>query len=162
MLKKLLAGFFLASLFITQSYARKDEEKMPVKWTIKVDKPEKSLNKDDSFKAGLHAEIEKGWHLYALEKIEGGPIPTGISLVEGQPFELGKIEAPIPFEVDDSAFGVTIKFYEDSVTFILPVKVLCKFDNETARLKVKVRYQICNEEMCLPPKTVVAESDNLE
>lgn len=162
MLKKLFAICFLSTLFIFQAYGQQDEEeKAPVKWTMKVDKVEKPLNKDASFKVSLSGEIEKGWHLYALEKIEGGPIPTRISLVEEQPFELGKIEAPKPIEFDDTAFGVTTKFYEDSVNFILPIKVLDKIDNETTRLKVKVRYQICTNQMCLPPKTVIVESAKL-
>ena len=158
MLKKFLVICFVLALSIIHIYAQDDEEKIPVKWTLKTDKPSKPLSKDDIFKVQLSAEIEKGWHLYALEKIEGGPIPTRISLAEEQPFELGKIEAPKPIEVDDSAFGVTTKFYENSVNFILPVKVLDTFDSENTELKVKVRFQICTDQMCLPPKTVMVAS----
>lgn len=156
MFKRLfLIGFFLFSAAI-QIHAQ--DEIKPVKWSLRVEQPIKSLNKDDNFKAALSAEIEKGWHLYALEKIEGGPTPTRISIVEDSPFELGKIDAPKPVEVEDSAFGVTTKFYENAVKFGLPLKVTKDFDKDSAKLKIKVRFQVCNDEMCLPPATAIVES----
>ncbi|MGI8469468.1 MAG: protein-disulfide reductase DsbD N-terminal domain-containing protein [Pyrinomonadaceae bacterium] len=156
MFKNLLLIGFLLLLGAVQIWAQ--DEINPVKWSLNIEKPIKSLGKGDNFKAILSAEIEKGWHLYALEKIEGGPIPTRISVPEDSPFELGKIEPPKPIEVDDSAFGITTKFYEEAVKFDLPVKVLDSFERNISELKIKVRFQTCNNEMCLPPKTVIVDS----
>lgn len=133
------------------------DEPNPAKWSLKVENQGKKLVKDDNFIALLSVEIEKGWHLYALEKIDGGPIPTRIVLTENQPFELGKIEFPPPVETDDTVFGVVTKFYENSAKFKLPLRVLRNL--ETNKLQIKIRYQICNDEMCLPPKSDVVEAD---
>lgn len=158
----ILTTKFLAVLFLFLAFGVSEisaqEEPDPTKWSLTVENQTKRLVKDNKFDVVLTAQIEKGWYLYALEKIEGGPIPTRISLVENQPFELGNIVAPSPIETDDAAFGVVTKFYEDSVRFTLPLRVLQNVSGET-KLQVKVRYQICNDEMCLPPKSVVVESD---
>lgn len=137
--------------------AAQEGETDPVKWTLTIDSKAKSFAKDEKFTALLNARIEKGWHLYALEKIENGPIPTRISLLEKQPFELGEIAAPKPIETDDTAFGVVTKFYETSAEFKLPLRALQ--DTAGTNLQVKVYYQICNDEICLPPKSVMIESD---
>lgn len=156
MLKKLFVIGFLFALGAI--CVRAQEEINPVKWSLAVEETSKPPNKGDVFNVVLKAEIEKGWHLYALEKTEGGPIATRISVADGSLFELGKIEAPKPFEFDDTSFGATTKFYEDSVKFTLPVKVLETFEEGSTKLKIKIRFQTCNNEMCLPPKTVTVES----
>lgn len=153
MLKQLfLCAFFL--LFVVFQI-RAQEEPNPIKWTLKAETPLASLKTGEIFRTVLNAEIEKGWHLYALEKIEGGPLPTKISVVEETSFELGKIESPEPIEFDDPAFGITTKFYEDAAQFKIPVKVLEEFDADRTELKIKIRFQTCNDQMCLPPKTAI-------
>ena len=158
MLRNLLLIAFLLPLAVLEIAAQEEKEIVPVKWSLDTKNFSRTLSKDDQFHAFLSAKIEKGWHLYALEKIEGGPIPTRITIAADLPFELGKIEAPKPIEVDDAAFGVTTKFYEDEVRFTLPIRVLQTSGAEPAQLQVKVRFQICNDEMCLPPKTVVVKA----
>jgi thiol:disulfide interchange protein DsbD len=158
MLRKL---FIIAFLLIIPSLTvaaqqQEEEETAPVKWSLETEKISAALKRDDKFNAFLTAKLEKGWHLYALEKIEGGPIATRITIGDESPFQLGSIEAPKPIETEDSAFGVTTKFYEDSVMFTLPIKVLQTIDS--AALQVKVRFQICNDEVCLPPKTVIVKT----
>jgi hypothetical protein len=106
-----------------------------------------------------NSQIQRGWHLFAMEKTEGGPIATRITIVDELLFELGKIEAPKPFESEDTAFGTTTKFYEDSVKFSLLIEVLKNFDSISTKLKIKVRFQSCNSEMCLAPRTVLVESN---
>ncbi len=156
MMKKLFVIGFLFTLG-TIGVRAQEEEINPVKWSLSMRNTLKSLNKGDVFNADLKAEIEKGWHLYALEKTEGGPIATRITVVDESLFELGKIVAPKPFESEDTSFGTTTKFYEDSVKFSLLIKVLETLDAISAKLKIKVRFQSCNSEMCLAPRTALIE-----
>jgi DsbC/DsbD-like thiol-disulfide interchange protein len=157
MMKKiLLIGFVL---FSAAFQIQAQEEPNPIKWFLSSEKPVESVKSGEIFKLILRAEIEKGWHLYALEKVEGGPLPTKISAIEDALFELGKIEVSDPVEFDDPAFGITTKFYEDSVEFKFPVKVSDKFVAGKSDLKIKIRFQTCNDQMCLPPKTVVLKPE---
>src|SRR5258708_6378161 len=131
----------------------------PAKWTVSSDAKDKTLKAGDPFKAALKAEIEAGWHLYALEQPEGGPIATTIKITEGQPFEIsGKIESPKPIVRQDALFTGTdgkplqTKFFTDTVTFSVPLKTTGETD--TNGLSLDVRFQLCNDTFCMPPKTV--------
>jgi Disulphide bond corrector protein DsbC len=131
------------------------EEKIPnpVVWSLKI-----SVAPDGSLAAELTAKIEDGWHLYSLTPIANGPIPTRIRLPAEQALELaGEIEAPDPFVSADPNFGVEVEYYEESVTFKLPLKRRAGRDGD--RLIVEARYQVCTSRLCLPPKTVKLVAD---
>jgi thiol:disulfide interchange protein DsbD len=67
----------------------------PTKWSLESGTKGKTLKKDETFKAKLKAEIEEGWHLYAVEQPEGGPFPTKITVADEAAFKIdGNIESP--------------------------------------------------------------------
>jgi DsbC/DsbD-like thiol-disulfide interchange protein len=130
----------------------------PVKWSLRVKPAGAPLKAGDVFQAELTAKIDAGWHLYSLELPPGGPRPTRITLATDQPFELsGKIAAPDPLTDFDPNFSMDTTFYEEAVTFTLPVKVTG--DVAEHKLAVSVRYQVCTKQLCLAPKTVKLEAD---
>lgn len=132
-----------------------DENLDPIKWEIKLKSANKSHKKGEQFKAALTAEIEAGWHLYALEEIPNGPRPTRISLPDEQPFILaGEIEQPVPIIKFDENFGVETQFYDGSATFVLPIKVASNANAGITKMVIQTRYQTCNDRLCLPPKTL--------
>lgn len=119
----------------------------PVKWSVKS-----GLISPGTIVLQLTAEIERGWHLYSTERVEGGPSPTRITLVPGQGFEIaGEIDSPAPHSAYDPNFQVATESYEGSVTFQIPVKRVNP-DALIANLRVQVRYQTCSPTICLPPK----------
>ncbi len=125
----------------------------PTKWSLDSVVKGKILKNDETFKAKLKAEIEKGWHLYAIEQPEGGPYPTKITIAENAPFLIeGSIESPKTITKFDPNFQIETKYFADQAEFNLPIKVV----NETNAdaLAVNVRFQVCNDTVCLPPKTV--------
>jgi thiol:disulfide interchange protein DsbD len=132
----------------------------PGKWSLSSDVQGKGLSPGQTFKAALKAEIEPGWHLYALEQPEGGPIATTIKVTEGKPFEItGAIaSSPKPTTKTDPLFTGTdgkpleTKFFTGSVTFDVPLKATA--DTPADALSLDVRFQLCDETRCLPPKTV--------
>ncbi len=125
----------------------------PTKWSLESDAKGKTLKKDETFKVKLKAEIEEGWHLYAVEQPTGGPFPTKITLAENTPFAIeGKIESPTPITKFDPNFQIETKFFDRQAEFNLPLKT--SSETNTDALAVNVRFQICNDTLCLPPKTV--------
>lgn len=129
----------------------------PVAWTVKA--PSKAVANGQKTTLLLVAEIKPGWHLYALDLPEGGPIPTEISLASGQPFELaGAVEAPKAHSIFDPNFNMQVAFYIDKAEFKLPVKVGPGTPPGKQTVVVEARYQTCNDKLCLPPKTVHVES----
>jgi len=130
----------------------------PTKWSLESDAKNKTLEKDKAFKVGLKAEIEAGWHLYAVEQPTGGPFPTKITLSENALFTIvGNVESSEPIIKPDPNFPVDgkpleTKFYEKQATFYLPLKTIAETNSDA--LAVNVRFQVCNDTLCLPPKTV--------
>jgi thiol:disulfide interchange protein DsbD len=132
----------------------------PGKWSLSSSAQGKTLSAGDTLKVMLRAEIESGWHLYALDQPAGGPIATTIKLTEGKPFEVtGAITStPKPTSKTDPLFTgddgkpLVTRTFTDSVTFDIPLKATGEVAADS--LSFDVRFQVCDETRCLPPKTV--------
>ena len=147
-LRQLKFTIILLLAFSAVSFAQN-----PTKWSLVSDAKGKSLKADETFKAELKAEIETGWHLYAVEQPTGGPFPTKITIAENTPFKIeGKIESPNPTTKFDPNFNIETKFFDNQAAFNLPVKTTGETNADA--LAVNVRFQVCNDTLCLPPKTV--------
>jgi thiol:disulfide interchange protein DsbD len=152
MVRSIHKTFFLIILLAAAAYSQ-----TPASWTLASEESGRSLAAGDTIKAKLTAAIESGWHLYAVEQPEGGPIPTTIKITEGKPFSLsGGVISPKPIIEPDPNFIVEGKpletrYFKDSAVFEVPVKA--EISTPAAELSIDVRYQLCNETFCLPPKT---------
>ncbi len=105
-------------------------------------------------KAILEAEIEDGWHLYAMSQPDGGPVPTSIAVAENPVFaEAGPAMEPEPDTKFDQNFGIDTHYFEESVEFTVPFKVSATASPGNYGLPVKVRFQICSDTLCLAPQT---------
>ena len=138
----------------------------PSKWILESASKGKSVKRDEGFKASLKVDVEPGWHLYALDQPPGGPIATTINITESVPFRLdGEISPPEATLAPDPNFIIDgkplqTKYYEHFVEFPLAVRALD--DTPVDALSVDVRFQLCNDTMCLPPKTKRVTFDGSE
>ena len=125
----------------------------PVSWSLESDAKGKTLEKDETFKAKLKATIEGDWHLYSVEQPEGGPFPTKITVAENLLFQIeGKITSSEPITKFDPNFQIDTKFFAKQAEFNLPLKANGEAKGDD--LAINVRYQVCDDTLCLPPKTV--------
>lgn len=101
------------------------------------------------------AQIDDGWHLYALEPIQGGPIPTKLSATPDPPFTLNEktIGSPEPKRAHDPNFGTETAYYEESATFDLPITVAANAPPVDREIEITARFQACNDQICLRPQT---------
>lgn len=129
----------------------------PVSWSI-ANPPKKPVRMGASFVLHLEAEIQTGWHLYSIDQDSGGPIATEISVGENSNFELGAVKGPKPIELFDSNFNQRVGFYVGKIEFAVPVQVLAAGVPGSQTLPLQIRYQSCNDKMCLPPKIVKVEA----
>ena len=122
----------------------------PVRWSMSEQGRKGSVI---TFK--VKADIESGWHLYSISQPPGGPIPTTISLTGEQPFELvGQITGPKPKSEFDRNFEMEVEYYEGVAEFSLPV---VQKGQGKQTLRVSAHFQVCNDKLCLPPRTVKLE-----
>ena len=145
----------LSSLFFILFLAATGFAQNPVTWSLTA--PESS-KRPYSFK--LQAVIDSGWHLYALDQPSGGPVATTIKSADSSQFVIdGKITAPRPLTRVDPLFtgsdgkGLETRYYKGSVVFLIPIKSVTQEHIAALEYMFDVRYQLCNDTFCLPPKT---------
>lgn len=157
--KILWVGWLIsATLVSSSSPQRLAEAPNPIQWSLKL--ASARYQKGEQFTGQVKAQIEAGWQLYSLEEIPNGPRPTRISLLEEQAFAFaGEIGQPVPISKFDENFGVETQFYEQAVTFSVPLKIAATAKSGRTKLRLQVRYQTCNNTLCLPPKTVKLETE---
>ncbi|RXG11536.1 thiol:disulfide interchange protein DsbD [Leeuwenhoekiella aestuarii] len=106
--------------------------------------------KQGEYELQIKVQLEAGWHLYAQQVPEGGPIPTSFEFEASENYELnGVVKEPKGKEVDDPVFEMRIKYFEDEVLFTQ--KILRKTPN-VFTINAVMNYMVCNDESCLPPE----------
>lgn len=132
------------------------DETGPITWEIvKTSVPVAPVRVGEAFTVELKAHIERGWHLYSLTPVENGPRPTRIMVAAGQGFELaGPVKAPEPTTAMDPNFKVETEFYDEAVTFTVPIRARPDAAAGKSTVTVQVRFQTCNDRDCLPPALV--------
>lgn len=113
----------------------------------------------ESSVAILTAKLGEGWHLYSMELPEGGPIATTIAVVEDDSIEPdGPATQPSPIVWFDPNFQMETNYFKDRVEFKVPYRVRETAPKGPARLQVEIRYMLCSETVCLPPRTKTLET----
>ncbi len=123
--------------------------KAPVAWQVA---PHKTATPGSTVNLTLQGRLDPGWHLYALEEAADGPIPTTIALAEGDPAELLQVTEAKPRTARDPAFNAPTRFFDSTAAFHLRL-ALAKAAAPGGAVHILVRYQSCNGEVCLPPRT---------
>lgn len=135
---------FLISLLLFTGIQLFAQVLNPVKWTF--ESKQNGLDVTLIFKAA----IEDGWHLYDTELPDGGPVKTSFHFADSTLFDFSGnlLKEPLPEEVYDKNFSMTIKYFTTQVTLTQKVKLK---DMNTASIKGYIEYMSCNDETCTPP-----------
>lgn len=140
-MKKVVFG--ILCLFLGQFHTIAQIEN-PVKWSTSVEKLS-----DTEYKLISKASIEPGWHLYAQDVPEDGPIPTSFIYDTGNgAFKIiGNTSEETGHTVDDPIFNMRIKYFENSAVFEQRVEVL----GDKTTINAFVEFMACDDTKCLPP-----------
>jgi len=139
--------------------AAQDQAPTPIRWSAQPRAPDATAS--GVIMVQVTAEIDEGWHLYALDAVEAGPIPTRFSAGPADAFTLQNrdIEKEEPKRALDPNFSVETAYYEGSATFGLPIVVAGGVTSGEHRLEVTVRFQACTTRICLRPQTATMKLD---
>jgi DsbC/DsbD-like thiol-disulfide interchange protein len=142
---------FILCLF-TFPFSFLAQESGMVSWMFNIKKID-----DQLYEFTAKAVIPEGWHVYAQDSGEGS-VPTKFTFTKNPQFNLeGKvIEKGEVIKKKNNLLDSELRYYMDSVAFVQRVKILRKpqDDKNTAVLKGKVEFMVCNESMCLPPEEI--------
>ena len=95
------------------------------------------------------ATIDPGWHVYSTNLGDDGPISATFNTVKMEGVEtVGKLQ-PRGNEIKqfDKLFGMELRFFEKSVTFVQKIR----FTKPDYNIDCYLEYGACNDESCLPP-----------
>lgn len=122
----------------------------PVEWSTSVEKIS-----DDTYILVSKANIEKGWHLYAQDVPDDGPIPTTFSYnLDEEGVLLGLTKESEGHIVDDPVFLMKIKYFEEYAEFRQAIKVI---NNGLSSVLGEVEFMVCDDTRCLPPTYIDLE-----
>ncbi len=140
-------------LVLAAIVAAQEPPATPIRWSAQ--QPTEAVKAGGVLGVQVTAVMDEGWHLYALDPVEGGPIPTKIAAGPAPAFTLQEkdIEKPEPKRSHDPNFGVETAYYDGSATFGLPIKVAADVPAGEREIDVTARFQACNDQFCLRPQT---------
>jgi thiol:disulfide interchange protein DsbD len=145
-LKKFLPIFSLVFLlpFLAQA-------QMPDPVSFSVKKSPKQVKVGQAFNVHIKAQIKGDWHIYAVHlDPDAGPFPTKIT-ASGKALKVdGKIKESKSETAFDPNFKAQVSWHSNRASFTIPLKLA---DKPTKKLVVDIKYQACNDKVCMPPKT---------
>jgi thiol:disulfide interchange protein DsbD len=121
----------------------------PVTWTLRLDPP--TARPGAKVLGRLDAKIEAGWHLYSPTTPPGGPIATTIRLADNPAVERFRVLEPPPKRAFDANFNLDTETYEGEAAFLIEIELKKDAASGPSEITAEVRYQSCNDRLCLPP-----------
>ena len=126
----------------------------PVSWSISA-VPGASSKPGSHLTLNLTAHIDDGWHVYALNQAEGGPTPLRVTADPNGIVQLaGTPCGSSPIKKHDSSFDLDTEIFNHLITLHVPVLVKPYAAGGSEVIGLNVRFQACNDHVCLPPRTV--------
>ena len=134
-------------LFLTFSLGIFSQIEDPLKWATSVEKIS-----DTEFVLVSTATIEDGWHLYAQDVPEDGPIATSFTFEnpKNRYSLMGKTTEQEGVTVDDPVFEMKIKFFENTATFKQKIQTV----SDINVIKGVVEFMVCDDTKCLAPTEI--------
>ncbi len=114
----------------------------PVKWKSEIKKIS-----DTEYDLIFIANIDKNWHLYSQEEVDG-PLPTEFVFSDlDNNYELiGKTTEPKVKAIYDEVFEIDIKSFHDEAKFTQRIKIT---NPDLKTIPVEVFYMTCDDEQCV-------------
>lgn len=88
----------------------------------------------------------------------GGPTATTIKVAEDPAVAAYQVYFPAPSRHFDPNFNLDTETYDKEATFWLKIKVASDAKAGPLELTAQLRYQLCTDKECLPPKKVTASA----
>jgi hypothetical protein len=111
-----------------------------------------------SFQLAVIMKIRPGFHVNAREKSEEYLIATDLKAELPAGFSSGEVSYP-KGKLENFTFSKKpLNVYQDTVVLRLPVTALPNAPLGEQHIPLKLRYQACSAEICLPPVTLTLDA----
>lgn len=128
----------------------REKEYVKAKVFLSVDK----LPAGDKCKFAVVLNVQEGWHINANPPSPDNMIPTKVTIVAKQKTTQLETKYPKGMTLKMEELEEPVSVYEGEV--LIRGELLGSADSagKTEELEFQIRYQACNEQTCLPPKTL--------
>lgn len=106
----------------------------------------------------LAAKLAEPWHMYSMTTPKGGPIVTTIGLADSPLVASSEIYAQPAVRKFDPNFNLDTETYDKQATFWIKAKLTDNAPAGPGEITAQMRYQLCTEKECLPPKRITAST----
>jgi hypothetical protein len=107
-----------------------------------------------SFQVAVVMKIRPGFHVNAREKSEDYLIATDLKSELPAGFQGGEVSYPKGKLEKFTFTKIPLNVYQNTVTLKLPITALANAPLGEQHIPLKLRYQACSSEICLPPVTL--------
>lgn len=144
---KLLKSTFLTVLLAMFTLAAAAQMQDPVHFKVSQKKVSPT-----ELEVIFTGRIDNGWHVYSTGLPADGPISASLHTEKAEGVKaVGKLShRGKEISQYDKMFGMTLRYFEHSVTFVQKYKITGK----TYNVKGYLEYGACNDENCIPPTQV--------
>ena len=153
-----MRSIFKLSLFLACLCPLGAQTKSPAHWTLTPAQQRVAPGSETLLE--LRLELENGWHMYSVTTPKpgptGGPIQTTIQLADSPAVSGQQLYFPAPERKYDPNFQIETETYEKTAKFYLKAVLSAQTPPGPAELTAQMRYQLCDDKQCLPPKKVTA------
>ena len=156
-MKSNVALFFSAILVVCVSLALATKAQVPSGAEVVTPSVYASLDpaaRGSSFQIAVVMKIRPGFHVNAREKSADYLIATDLKSDLPAGFQAGEVSYP-KGTLEKFSFSKTpLNVYQGTVTVRLPLTALPTAPLGAQHIPLKLRYQACSTEICLPPVTL--------
>jgi hypothetical protein len=116
------------------------------------------VGRGNSFQIAAILKIRSGFHINAREKSEDYLIATDLRAEAPAGFQIGDVSYPKGALHSFTFSKKPLNVYEDTITLRLPVTALPSAPLGAQHIPLKLRYQACSTEICLPPVALTLDA----
>jgi hypothetical protein len=116
------------------------------------------VGRGSQFQIAAVLKIRPGFHINAREKSEDYLIATDLRSDVPAGFQLGEVSYPKGALHSFTFSKKPLNVYEDTITLRVPVTALPSAPLGAQHIPLKLRYQACSTEICLPPVTLTLDA----
>ncbi|MBK9171019.1 MAG: thioredoxin family protein [Bryobacterales bacterium] len=127
----------------------------PVQWSLSIEPA--SAAPGSTVTAKATATVEAGWHLYSMTTPPPS-LPTQIKLAESPVAGEIRVHQPKPERKYDPNFQSDTETFDGSVDFYVEIPIRADAPTGPAELAIEVRYNVCDDTRCLPPRRKTASA----
>ena len=116
------------------------------------------VGRGSQFQIAVVLKIRNGFHINAREKSADYLIATDLRASAPSGFQLGEVSYP-KGALHTFTFSKTpLNVYEGTIVLRLPATALAAAPLGAQHIPLKLRYQACSTEICLPPVTLALDA----